>query len=164
MRWDLLIFFFAKKTKVKQKLLFISCSCSQVQTGEVNGLGLNKHTNGHLPQVRNTRYRGWVSVNSVTFSFHLQTSPHFLSYRLRLKSQMWSVWGPGETPSIPPRGITWSVNACRSASPTPRLSAVSSPSPARQPTSSLLSSLTRRYTLTHTHKNNWRLESIWNTL
>lgn len=63
---------------------------------------------------------------------------------------MWSGWRPGGTPSIPPRGTTWSVNACRSASPTPQPSAVSSPSPARQPTSSLLSSLTRRYTCTHT--------------
>lgn len=82
---------------------------------------------------------------------------HFVSYqttqcspdypRWQSKSQMWSGWRPGETPSIPPRGITWSVNVCRSASRTLQQLAASSPSLARQPTSSLLSSLTRTYKL-----------------
>lgn len=90
----------------------------------------------------------WLQETSIR-NRHLKSVFSSLYRRLPSKSQTWSGWRPGETPSTPPRGTTWSVNACRSASPTPPQSAASSPSPARQPTSSLLSSLTRRYTCDH---------------
>lgn len=68
------------------------------------------------------------------------------SLRLQLRSQTWSEWRPGETPSIPPRGITWSANASHSASLMLQPSGGSSPSLGRLPTSSLLNSSTRRCT------------------
>ena len=103
-----------------------------------------EHTPNSVLEVKEADIR-WLQETTIG-NPHLKPGFSSLYRRLRSKSQTWSGWRPGETPSTPPRGTTWSANACRSASPTPPQSAASSPSPARRPTSSLLSSSTRRYT------------------